>query len=188
LSRLAKQVKQGVEVRWVEVERLGARGEVSTWHVATCQHAILTWHPQVKSSHAQVKLMSSPEWKYFELAWKYFGEDEWSNLSSSMPRCLAKVTASTPCGACWVELKRTLAMLAWQAVRIEMNSRCNSTLHALQVKWNTLRELANRKVFNATARTQWTSCIQPKAYRFMICLCWIRKGLQALQSALSASL
>jgi hypothetical protein len=30
LSRLAKQVKQGVGVRWVEVERLGARGEVST--------------------------------------------------------------------------------------------------------------------------------------------------------------
>jgi hypothetical protein len=30
LSRLAKQVKQGVEVRWGKVVRLGARGEVST--------------------------------------------------------------------------------------------------------------------------------------------------------------
>ena len=39
-----------------------------------------------------------------------------------MPRCLAKVTAVTPCGACRVELKRTLDMLACQAVRIELKS------------------------------------------------------------------
>jgi hypothetical protein len=32
------------------------------------------------------------------------------------------VTASTPCGACRVELKRTLDMLACQAVRIELKS------------------------------------------------------------------
>jgi hypothetical protein len=84
----------------------------------------LTWHPHVKSRRAQVKLKSTPEWNFFELAWKKFCEDEWCNLSSSTPRCLAKVTAQKPCGACWVEFNERLACL--HAKQFELISNSNT--------------------------------------------------------------
>jgi hypothetical protein len=73
--------------------------------------------------------------------------------------CQSDRTETVWCVTWWAQAN------AWHAC---MSSSSNWELKLQQhtarlaVKWNTLSELANRKVFNATARTQWTCCTHTK--------------------------